>query len=168
MEAVQFKCIIKLARLASQYFVIPNRKRVGQALFDLNYENCQHQNKQTLLVDVPVMGLTLLGDGATIHRMPLVNCLALCLDHPPTVLSIDDCTEHMASGGKKDAPYISHLFERHVEEYDPENKLVDLFYFDGASNVQKAGRLLVAKYPRAMCLHGGEHVISLFFSDLQR
>ena len=168
VEAVRFKRIIKLARLASRDFVIPNRKRVGQALLDLNYENCQRKNKQTLLVDAPVMGLTLLGDGATIHRMPLVNCLALCSDHPPTVLSIDDCTEHMASGGKKDAPYISHLFERHVEEYDPENKLVDLFYFDGASNVQKAGRLLVAKYPRAMCLHGGEHVISLFFADLAK
>ena len=64
--------------------------------------------------------------------------------------------------------YISHLFERHVKEYDPEKKLVDLFYFDGASNVQKVGRLLVAKYPRTMCLHRGEHVISLFFADLAK
>jgi len=168
VEAVRFSRIIKLARLASRDFVIPNRKRVGKALLNLNYENCQRKNKQALLVDAPVMGLTLLGDGATIHRMPLVNCLALCSDRPPTVLSIDDCTAHMAAGGKKDAPYISHLFERHVEEYDPEKKLVDLFYFDGASNVQKAGRLLVAKYPRAMCLHGGEHVISLFFADLAK
>ena len=46
--------------------------------------------------------------------------------------------------------------------------MVDLFYFDGASNAQKAGRLLVAKYPRALCLHGGEHVISLFFADLAK
>ena len=113
VEAVQFKRIIKLARLARQDFVIPNRKRVWQALLDLNYENCQCKNKQTLLVlvDMPVMGLTLLGNGATNHRMPLVNCLALYSDHPPTVLSFDDCTAHMAAGGKKDAPYISHLFE---------------------------------------------------------
>ena len=168
VEAVRFKRIISLARLASRDFVIPNRKRVGKALLDLNFENCLRKNKITLLRDADVMGLTLLGDGATIHRMPLVNCLGLCADQPPTVLSIDDCTEHMASGGKKDAPYISHLFKRHVEEYDPEKKLVDIFYFDGASNVQKAGRLLVAKYPRAMSLHGGEHVISLFFADLAK
>ena len=139
VEAVRFKQIISLARLASRDFVIPNRKRVGKALLDLNFENCQRKNKITLLRDVDVMGLTLLGDGATIHRMPIVNCLGLCADHPPTVLSIDDCTEHMASGGKKDAPYISHLLEHHVEEYDPEKKLLDIFYFDGASNVQKAG-----------------------------
>jgi len=144
-----------LAKLASQDFVISNRKRVGKALLDLNFDNCQRKNKLILLVDAPVMGLTLLGDGATIHRMPIANCLGLCADSPPTVLSIDDCTGHMAGGGKKDAPYIAHLFERHVEVYDPEKKIVDIFYFDGASNVQKAGRLLVAKYPRAMCLHGG-------------
>jgi len=101
--------------------------------------------------------------------MTLVNCLDLCADHPPTVLSIlDDCTEHMASGGKKDALYISHLFGRHVEEYDPVKKLVDIFYFGGASNVQKAGRLLVAKCPCAMSLHGGEHVILWFFADLAK
>ena len=134
----------------------------------MNFDNCQRKNKQSLLVDAPVMGLTLLGDGAIIHRMPLVNCLGLCADHPPTVLSIDDYTGHMESGDKKDAPYIAHLFDPHVKEYDPENKLVDIFYFDGASNVQKAGRLLVATYPRAMCLHGGEHVVSLFFADLPK
>jgi len=45
---------------------------------------------------------------------------------------------------------------------------VDIFYFDGASNLQKAGRLLVATYPRASCLHGGEHISSLFFADLAK
>ena len=114
VEAVRFKCIISLARLASRYFLILNRKRVGKALLDLNFKNCQHKNKPTLLRDADVMGLTLLGDSTTIHCMHLVNCLGLCADHPPTLQSIDDCTEHMASGGKKDAPYISHLLERHV------------------------------------------------------
>ena len=51
---------------------------------------------------------------------------------------------------------------------DEQKTLVDLFYFDGASNVQKAGRLLSVKYPRAVCLHGSEHVVSLFFSDFAK
>jgi hypothetical protein len=42
----------------------------------------------------------------------------------------------------------------------------DVLFFDGASNVQLAGSVIEAKYPRAMTLHGAEHVISLFFSDV--
>ena len=67
---------------------------------------------------------------------------------------------------EKDAHYIALLFETHLLVLDPQKTLVDLFFFDGASNVQKAGRLLSVKYPRAVCLHGSEHVVSLFFSDL--
>ncbi len=47
-------------------------------------------------------------------------------------------------------------------------KLTDCFFFDGASNVQTAGAILFARYPRAMCFHGGEHVLSMFFSDLSK
>ena len=35
-----------------------------------------------------------------------------------------------------------------------------------SSNVQKAGRILEAKYPRITVIHGAEHVISLFYSDV--
>ncbi len=55
-----------------------------------------------------------------------------------------------------------------VDEIDTESKLTDCFFFDGASNVQTAGAILCARYPRAMCFHGGEHVLSLFFSDLSK
>jgi hypothetical protein len=43
-----------------------------------------------------------------------------------------------------------------------------VFYFDGASNVQKAGEILMAKFPRSFCFHGGEHVVSLFFSSIAK
>ena len=79
------------------------------------------------------------------------------------------CTTHMAEGGKKDAPYISGIFEEKVMEYDPNMSLTDIFFFDGASNVQKAGQVLKAKFPRTFCFHdGGEHVVSLFFTDIAR
>ena len=60
------------------------------------------------------------------------------------------------------------MFEGYTKEFDKEKKNTDIFFFDGASNVQKAGEVLVAKYPRAMVLHGGEHVVSLFFDDIAR
>ena len=42
----------------------------------------------------------------------------------------------------------------------------DLVVFDGASNVQKAGRILSIVFPRVTCIHGAEHVLSLFFDDI--
>ena len=40
--------------------------------------------------------------------------------------------------------------------------IVDLVFFDGASNVQNAGELLKVKFPRITVGHGAEHVVSLF------
>jgi len=125
-------------------------------------------NKVELLKESRVFGLAFMGDGATIHRMPLMNILAMSGSTPPLTIGIVDCTEHMAAGGKKDATYIADIFEDKVEEYDPNHFLTDVFFFDGASNVQKAGEVLMAKYPRTFCYHGGEHVVSLFFSSLAK
>ena len=42
--------------------------------------------------------------------------------------------------------YIAELFEVKVMEYGPQLLCTDVFYFDGASNVQKAGKILMAKF----------------------
>jgi len=88
-----------------------------------------------------------MGDGATIHKMPLMNILALNGTIPPITVSIHDCTKHMEAGGKKDATFNAELFEVKVLEYDPQLLCTDVLYFDGASNVQKAGEILMAKFP---------------------
>ena len=72
----------------------------------------------------------------------------------------------MSEGGKKDASYVAEIFMRRIKDIDTTGHSTDVFFFDGASNVQKAGQILKAYYPRAYSLHGGEHVISLFFSDM--
>jgi hypothetical protein len=109
-----------------------------------------------------------MGDGATIHEMPLMNILALNGTTAPMTVSIHDCTKHMVEGGKKDASYIAELFEVKVMEYDPHFLCTDVFYFDGASNVQKAGEKMMVKFPRSFCFHGGEHVVSLFFLSIAK
>ena len=43
-----------------------------------------------------------------------------------------------------------------------------MLFFDGATNVQKAGEILSITNPGASCLHGGEHVLALVFSDLSK
>ena len=91
--------------------------------------------------EAKVFGFAWMGDGATIHKMPLMNILALNGTTVPMTVLIHDCTKHMEEGGKKDAPYIAELFEGKVMEYDPQRLCTDEFYFDGASNVQKAGEV---------------------------
>jgi hypothetical protein len=38
--------------------------------------------------------------------------------------------------------------------------------FDGANDVQNAGKLVSITYPRITVVHGAEHVVSLFFKDI--
>ena len=164
----RFALVLKKARLVGDDFKPPGRNRIGGELLDLNYDTCMASNKELLLKEAPTFGMAWIGDGATVKRMPLVNVLAMCGEVPPTVVAINDCTDHMAEGGKKDATYISEMFETEVAKYDPNKLHSDIFFFDGASNVQKAGEILTKKHPRAFCCHGGEHVLSLFFEDLAK
>jgi hypothetical protein len=118
---------------------------------------------ELLSKEVEVFGLTYFGDGATVKKMPLINILASGVHLPVAVLEIHDCSKHMADGGKKDAKYIVGLFRPHLDEMEllhPNTS--DVVFFDSASNVQKAGQVMWAHYPRLEVLHAAEHVISLF------
>jgi hypothetical protein len=167
-ESPRFQKILRLAQTVGTDYIPPNRNHVAGRLLDLNYEMCRNKNKTDLLAEEDTFGLQFVGDGATIKRMPLINVLGICGFSTPKVLSIHDCSDHLAGGGKKDAPFVAQLFEGEVEQLDPQKKLTNVFFFDGASNVQKAGEILEAINPGAYCLHGGEHVISLFFSDISK
>ena len=161
-----FARLVKLARLTTNDFIIPNRNKLGGPLLLLSYTATNEVNATTQLRAASTWGLSFMGDGATVLKMPLINVLAMCGDSPPIVVAVNDCTEHMATGGKKDAPYIMKVFDDAVVKYDPEKVHTDLFFVDGASNVQKGGAILCEMYPRAECYHAGEHVMALFFSDI--
>jgi len=168
VESPRFARLIRVCRLVGDDFVIPNRRKIGGELLNLNFETTYKSNKEKLLKEARVFGLAFLGDGATIKRMPLMNVLAMTATVTPMTIAIQDCSSHMEEGGKKDAVYVASLFEEKVAEFDPRNQLTDVFFFDGASNVQKAGEVLMAKYPRSFSFHGGEHVVSLFFSSIAK
>ena len=155
VESPRFHRLIKVCRLVGEDFVVTHRKKIGGELLDLDYQNTYERNKADLLKEVKVFGMAFMGDGATIHCMPLMNILAMSGKTPPNTVSIQDCSKHMAEGGKKDALYIADLFEEKVLEFDPQRIYTDVFYFDGASNVQKAGDVLMARFPRSFCFHGG-------------
>ncbi len=160
--------VIKLSRGVASTYKPPTCQDVANRLLKFNYKQCLKKNEMLLLKDAVVYDLALYGDGAMVKRMPLLNMLASGAHLTTAILKITDCTGHMSAGGKKDASYIAKLFEQHMRTLDPTKKVVVLLYFDGASNVQKAGHILCAKYPRVTCLHGAEHVVSLFFDDISK
>lgn len=163
----KFRKVLQLSRLSGTKFTPPSRNSVAGELLDLNYDEYLKKNMLSLMKEVDIFGLTFYGDGATVRKMPLINVLASSAHLPVTVLEIVDCTKHIEGGGRKDARYIASLFRPHMDRIEstyPNSS--DVIFFDGASNVQKAGQVLEVKYPRCYVLHGAEHVVSLFFQDI--
>jgi hypothetical protein len=143
-------------------------KEIGGELLDLNYKATVEHIKKELGKEEPTFGIGWMSDGATVKRMPLSNVLAMTAGLSPMTCAIIDATDQMKYGGKKDASYITHYIEEAVSNFDPLKEMTDLLYFDSASNVQKGGKILEVIFPRTYCLHGGEHVVSLFFDDLAK
>ena len=133
---------------------------------EANYNHVMDTFHEDLKKGADKFGLTIYGDGATIQRNPKTNILCSGIHNAAAVLDIVDCSGHMSKGGKKDAAYLARLILPHMKKLDPDKCLVDLLYFDGASNVQKSGVIISKHYPRCSVLHGGEHVVSLVFDDI--
>jgi hypothetical protein len=92
-----------VCRLVGEDFVVPSCKKIGGELLDVNYQNTYSLNKTELLKEAKVFGFAWMGDGTTIHKMPLMNILALNVTTAFMTIMIHDCTKHMEEGGKKDA-----------------------------------------------------------------
>ena len=120
-----------------------------------------NKNKDKLMIDANIYGLSFLSDGATVKKIPLMNFLMIVVHCPAAVLDIMDCTDWMLAGGVKNATYIATIARSLIKKIDPMGMLVDLLMFDGVGNVQKAGRILNAWNPWVTCIHGAEHVMAL-------
>ena len=166
--------IIEEARKLGPSYSPPNRNDIGGKYLNALYVTHWKEQMKTLLSEARVFGVTVFGDGATIKTVPLVNVLAACVNNPFALLEIADCTAHLAEGGKKDAKYIAKIIMPLIQQIESEEDMhkkkspgiVDLVFFDGASNVQNAGEILRAFNPRITVGHGAEHVVSLFFADV--
>lgn len=143
-------------------------------LLDTLYETNWKLQMKTLMSEAKIFGLTIFGDGATIKTIPLINILAAGVNNSFALLDVVDCSNQASAGKKKDAKFIARLIHPFVEKIEMEGDglsnnltgVVDLVFFDGATNVQNAGKILAAMHPRISVGHGAEHVVSLFFSDV--
>jgi hypothetical protein len=132
----------------------------------VNFKEYTGRVLERLALQAGNFGLNLLGDCATVKHMPLVNMLAAGVHDPAGVLEIAECTGHIQDGGKKYAGFIAGLYLPQMTNIDPDKQMIDCVFFDGASNVQKAGKIMQVHYTRVMMLHGAGHIVSLFFKDL--
>jgi hypothetical protein len=166
--------IIEEARKLGPLYLPPDRNGIAGKYLDALYVAHWIEQLKTLLSEARVFGITVFGDGATIKNVPLINVLAACVNNLFALLEIADCTAHLAKGGKKDAKYIAKivmpLIQLMESEEDIHKKrysgLVNLVFFDEASNVQNAAKILRAFNTRIAVGHGAKHVVSLFFADV--
>ena len=164
--------IIEIGRTLGPHYKPPHRDNISGKYLNALYSTYWTEQMRTLMSEARVFGLTLFGDGATIKTVPLVNVLAAGINNPFALLDIADCTDHLAKGGKKDAQYIAKICMPLIKQIESEvldvngkksPGVIDLVFFDGASNVQNAGQILKAYNRRITVGHGAEHVVSLFF-----
>jgi hypothetical protein len=176
VECAKFNKLIQSVRHIPPKYTPPYRKKMAGPLLDKIYQSTYDEQMRSLLKESKVFGIVLCGNGATIHKVQMMIFLGSSPNNPYALLDIVDCTCEMAKGGKKDAKYIAGLLKpiisRIEQTKDPNNQktdhqgVVDLVLFDGASNVQNAGKLVFITYPRITVVHGAEHVVLLFFKDI--
>ena len=160
-EDPKFLKLLQVVKSLSAYKP-PNRRLIGGKYLDALHELNWKEQMKTLLSEAATFGITVFGDGATIKTIPLLNVLAAGVNNLFALLDIADCTNHLALGGKKDASHIASIIKPLIAnmegELDEHNRkctgIVDLVFFDGASNVQNAGELLRVKYPCITVGHG--------------
>ena len=176
MEDPKFLKVFEVTKSLGAYKP-PNRQLIGGKYLDALQDIHWKEQMKYLVSESSIFGITVFGDGATIKTIPLLNVvLAAGVNNLFALLKLaEDTTEQLASGGMKDAPYIASVInkpliadlEEEVDDHKPKcTGIVDLVFFDGASNVQNAGELLQVAYPRITVGHGAEHVVSLFFKDV--
>jgi hypothetical protein len=164
-EDPKFHAVLALARTVGSSYKPPSRYQIKNNWIPKIYNQKKQDLKDTIRKKADIFGLSFYGDGATIRRKALINVMVACASNIG-VLDIVDNKNHLEGGNPKDAMHIKDIFLPHLRDLDPDKTRVDVVYFDGASNMQRGGRLLQSFYPRTYVCHGAEHVVSLFFNDI--
>jgi hypothetical protein len=97
IEGTHFLQILRLAKLVPTTYCPPTRKVLANELLDLSYDNRMEKFMNSLESEADVYGLSLFGDGATVHGMPLMNILASGVHESSAVLAIIDCEFHVVN-----------------------------------------------------------------------
>jgi hypothetical protein len=79
----------------------PSRNRIAGDLLRVNHETLIAAQEDKLLRDAEIFGIQLMGDGATVAGVPMINILASGVHARAVVLGVVDCSNQMAQGKGK-------------------------------------------------------------------
>ena len=104
----------------------------------------------------------------------MANVLCAGVNNPFSILEFLDLSDRCAVGDKKDGGFLVSQYIPSIRKLENHRKsdgkttpgIVDICIFDGASNLQNAGKIMSARFPRITVLHGAEHVMALLFQDV--
>ena len=164
----KFTNMLHHVRFSSIDYKPPSRHLISGKYLDFLYTAYVNDCLKKLDSKVNYFGLSVMGDGATIRKKPLFNVIICGVFCPVYVAKVHDCTDDLKTGENKNALFIANLCRNAMAQVPGYKHVFDLAFFDGASNVQKAGELLEIYFPRMSTIHGSEHVLSLFCQDLLR
>ena len=139
----------------------PSSATLRGNLLDAQFQVDQDERTRALEhVGVQKFGLTVTTDGATIHKSPLLNFILLCVVWPKAFfLKCADCTKHLAGGGAKDAEYVTTLMIASIRAL-PRPRYLDLIITDGAGDMTKFRRLIVAIFPWLYTIWCVSHIVN--------
>ena len=127
----RFKKLLDFSRTVSKSYQPPNRKLTSKDLLDVIHDQNMERNFIFIKKESGIFGLSFLGDGANISRIPLLNILVSRKNLPVAVLELVYCQGHLVYGGKKNGSFICTIFIDHIIKIDPRNSITDVVMFDG-------------------------------------
>ncbi len=68
-----FKHILSMARSVNQAYKPPSRSNIAGKYLTSIYSSYRKEATDKLIEGGPTFGITIFGDGATIHKIPLIN-----------------------------------------------------------------------------------------------
>ena len=137
----------------------PCSTTLGSTILDSQYQvNIDERSELLKHEGVSKFGMAVTTDGATIQKSPLLNFILLCAVFPIAVfLECVDCGPHLASGGAKNAEYIATKMIESIRGL-PRPRGLDLVITDGAGDMVKFRRLVVAIFPWIYTLWCVSHI----------
>jgi hypothetical protein len=164
VDSKSFKGFVEALRRAPKSYRLPNERILGGRLLDRAYARAVAHTTAGIEKSAQTGG-TLVSDGATIRKKPMLNYLFITTEGA-YYLGTEDVSEDLAAGARKNAAFIFEGIDAMIQKVGPENVVAVIT--DGASACQGAWKDIEKKYPFIFCLWCGAHILNLFLKDVGR
>ncbi len=133
--------IIKLSKHVPASYKPPGRMKVSGPLLDAAFNRLmEHGRRQFDSQEAMIFGLSLIGDGATIKKMPLFNIIVSMTTEPCFVVKVCDARPYLRKGIGKTGLTIYDECLPVMKQIDPTKQKFDCVIFYGGSNMVSASR----------------------------